>query len=173
MCVDSHAHTLFYRLPLFSTFPCYLLKSNIWGQWNQVRNKYTDKVYIVAESRLSALHNPKEKPKEAVTNRSVSVPKNTNAKNKGPSSGKADNVLDSFEVLQKFSGASLVGMKWEVFPCTTFVFLYQFYTINKINLFIFPFRDSMSFFICVWLRFEIHTVTCSAGMNRYLVTSWS
>ncbi|KAI5387971.1 isoleucine--tRNA ligase, cytoplasmic [Lathyrus oleraceus] len=77
----------------------------------KVRNKYTGKVYIVAESRLSVLHNPKEKPKEAVANSSVSVPKN--AKNKGTSSGKADNVLDSFDVLEKFTGASLVGKKYE------------------------------------------------------------
>ncbi|WJX44971.1 isoleucine--tRNA ligase [Trifolium repens] len=77
----------------------------------KVRNKYTGKVYIVAESRLSTLHNPKEKPKEAVANSTADVPKN--AKNKGSASGKADNVLDSFEVLEKFSGASLVGTKYE------------------------------------------------------------
>lgn len=77
----------------------------------KVRNKYTGKVYIVAESRLSTLYNPKDKPKEAVANSSVSVPKN--AKTKGTSSGKTDNVLDSFDVLEKFSGASLVGMKYE------------------------------------------------------------
>ncbi|XP_058750906.1 isoleucine--tRNA ligase, cytoplasmic-like [Vicia villosa] len=77
----------------------------------KVRNKYTGKVYIVAESRLSVIHNPKDKPKEAVANSSASVPKN--AKNKGTPSGKADNVLDSFDVLEKFTGASLVGKKYE------------------------------------------------------------
>nr|KYP68047.1 Isoleucyl-tRNA synthetase, cytoplasmic [Cajanus cajan] len=50
----------------------------------KVRNKYSGKVYIVAESRLSAIHNPKEKPKEAVVN-----------------------------MLEKFSGTSLVGTKYE------------------------------------------------------------
>lgn len=76
-----------------------------------MRNKYSGKVYVVAESRLSTLHNPKEKPKEAVTNSSVDGPKNTNAKNKGSSDEKAENVLDYFEVLEKLSGSSLVGMK--------------------------------------------------------------
>ncbi|KAK7312173.1 hypothetical protein VNO77_35842 [Canavalia gladiata] len=77
----------------------------------KVRNKYSSKVYIVAESRLSALHNPKEKPKEAVANSAKDVPKN--AKIKGSSGGKTENVLDSFEVLEKVSGASLVGIKYE------------------------------------------------------------
>ncbi|KAL5168854.1 Isoleucine--tRNA ligase, cytoplasmic [Glycine soja] len=79
----------------------------------KVRNKYSGKVYIVAESRLSAIHNPKEKPKEAVVNSSNNVPKNINAKTKGASGGKTENVLDSFEVLEKFSGATLVGTKYE------------------------------------------------------------
>ncbi|XP_057456760.1 isoleucine--tRNA ligase, cytoplasmic [Lotus japonicus] len=77
----------------------------------KVRNKYSGKVYVVAESRLSVLHNPK--PKEAVANNSVDAPKSKNAKVKGSAGGKADNVLDSFEVLEKFSGATLVGKKYE------------------------------------------------------------
>ncbi|KAG4979321.1 hypothetical protein JHK85_033279 [Glycine max] len=79
----------------------------------KVRNKYSGKVYIVAESRLSAIHNPKEKLKETVVNGSNNVPKNANAKTKGASGGKTENVLDSFEVLEKFSGATLVGTKYE------------------------------------------------------------
>ncbi|KAF7827269.1 isoleucine--tRNA ligase, cytoplasmic [Senna tora] len=74
----------------------------------KVRNKFSGKVYIVAESRLSSL--PTEKPKQTVTNGSVDGPK---VKTKGSSSGKTENVLDSFEVLEKLSGASLVGKKYE------------------------------------------------------------
>jgi len=104
-------HTLIFFWLFFLLFSCYL-NSNFWSWWNQVRNKYSGKVYIVAESRLSAIHNPKEKPKEAVVNSSNNVPKNINAKTKGASGGKTENVLDSFEVLEKFSGATLVGTKW-------------------------------------------------------------
>ncbi|KAF7822569.1 isoleucine--tRNA ligase, cytoplasmic [Senna tora] len=74
----------------------------------KVRNKFSGKVYIVGESRLSSL--PTEKPKQTVTNGSVDGPK---VKTKGSSSGKAENVLDSFEILEKLSGASLVGKKYE------------------------------------------------------------
>ncbi|OIV94953.1 hypothetical protein TanjilG_22150 [Lupinus angustifolius] len=77
----------------------------------KVRNKHSGKVYIVAECRLSAL--PKEKPKEAVSNGSVDVPKKGNAKTKESSSGKKENVLDSFDVLEKVLGSSLVGKKYE------------------------------------------------------------
>jgi hypothetical protein len=34
--------------------------------------------------------------------------------------------LDSFEVLEKFSGASLVGTKWAVIPYTAFIFYTSF-----------------------------------------------
>uniref|UniRef100_A0A2N9FJH6 isoleucine--tRNA ligase n=1 Tax=Fagus sylvatica TaxID=28930 RepID=A0A2N9FJH6_FAGSY len=77
----------------------------------KVRNKYSGKVYLVAESRLSAL--PTEKPKQNVSNGSVDDSKKSNPKTKGPSSGKAGNVADSYEVLEKVSGASLVGLKYE------------------------------------------------------------
>ncbi|KAK4268844.1 hypothetical protein QN277_022077 [Acacia crassicarpa] len=77
----------------------------------KVRNKFSGKVYIVAESRLISL--PTEKPKETVTNGSIDGPKKAIAKTKGSSVGKTENVLDSFEVLEKFSGASLVGKKYE------------------------------------------------------------
>lgn len=58
----------------------------------KVRNKNSGKVYVVAESRLSAL--PSDKPKEG----------------KG---GKPDGGADCFQVLEKFHGASLVGKKYE------------------------------------------------------------
>jgi isoleucyl-tRNA synthetase len=77
----------------------------------KVRNKYSGKVYLVAESRLSAL--PTEKPKQNVSNGSVDDSKKSNPKTKGPSSGKAGDVADSYEVLEKVSGASLVGLKYE------------------------------------------------------------
>ncbi|KAB1213335.1 putative isoleucine--tRNA ligase, cytoplasmic [Morella rubra] len=77
----------------------------------QVRNKYSGKVFVVAESRLSAL--PSEKPKPNIANGSVHDSKQSNLKNKGSTGGKAGDVVDSFEVLDKVSGASLVGMKYE------------------------------------------------------------
>jgi isoleucyl-tRNA synthetase len=57
---------------------------------------------------LSAL--PNEKPKESVPNGSVDS-KKLNSKSKGSSGGKKEAVDTSFEVLEKMSGASLVGMK--------------------------------------------------------------
>ncbi|XP_054780469.1 isoleucine--tRNA ligase, cytoplasmic-like [Prosopis cineraria] len=77
----------------------------------KVRNKFSGKVYIVAESRLISL--PMEKPKEIVSYGSIDGPKKAIARTKGSSSGKTENVLDFFEVLEKFSGASLVGKKYE------------------------------------------------------------
>lgn len=74
-----------------------------------MRNKYSGKVFVVAESRLSAL--PSEKPKPNIANGSVHDSKQSNLKNKGSTGGKAGDVVDSFEVLDKVSGASLVGMK--------------------------------------------------------------
>lgn len=64
---------------------------------------------MVAESRLSAL--PSEKPKPNVANGSVNDSKQSNPKTKGSSSGKTGDVVDSYELLEKVSGASLVGMK--------------------------------------------------------------
>ena len=64
---------------------------------------------MVAESRLLAL--PSEKPKPNVANGSVDVSKQSNPKTKGSSSGKTGDVMDSYELLEKVSGASLVGMK--------------------------------------------------------------
>ncbi|CAL8085613.1 unnamed protein product [Prunus armeniaca] len=77
----------------------------------KVRNKYSGKVYVVAESRLSAL--PSDKPKENVANGSVDDSKKLNSKTKGSSGGKKETVDTSYEVLEKVSGASLVGKKYE------------------------------------------------------------
>ncbi|KAJ7954569.1 isoleucine--tRNA ligase, cytoplasmic [Quillaja saponaria] len=77
----------------------------------KVRNKYSGKVYVVAESRLAAL--PNEKPKTKIANGSMDEAKQENPKIKGSSSKKTENVVDSYEVLEKVSGASLVGMKYE------------------------------------------------------------
>ncbi|OMO80371.1 Aminoacyl-tRNA synthetase, class Ia [Corchorus capsularis] len=57
----------------------------------KVRNNYSGKIYVIAESRLSEL--PTEKP--------------------NGDSKKSKSKGDSFEVLDKFSGASLVGKKYE------------------------------------------------------------
>lgn len=73
----------------------------------QVRNKYSGKIYVVAESRLAAL--PSESQKQKTTNGPVDESKKSNPKSKGSGSKKAEDV--SYEILEKFSGASLVGMK--------------------------------------------------------------
>ncbi|XP_039000355.1 isoleucine--tRNA ligase, cytoplasmic-like [Hibiscus syriacus] len=77
----------------------------------KVCNKYSGKIYVVAESRLSEL--PTEKPKSS---NSANVPSGDSkkSKSKGTSGEKTkDSAADSFEVLEKFSGASLVGKKYE------------------------------------------------------------
>ncbi|KAG7578360.1 Aminoacyl-tRNA synthetase class Ia [Arabidopsis thaliana x Arabidopsis arenosa] len=66
----------------------------------KVRNNYTGKVYVVAESRLSSL--PIDKPKAETAGDTKKV--------KG---AKPDNEEDSYQVLEKFNGASLVGKKYE------------------------------------------------------------
>ncbi|KAI6695906.1 hypothetical protein NL676_023616 [Syzygium grande] len=75
----------------------------------KVRNKYSGKIYVVAESRLSAL--PSESQKQKMTNGPVDETKKSNPKSKGSGSKKAEDV--SYEILEKFSGASLVGTKYE------------------------------------------------------------
>ncbi|KAF2322175.1 hypothetical protein GH714_008176 [Hevea brasiliensis] len=62
----------------------------------KVRNKHTGKVYVVAESRLSAL--PVEKPKSSVANGPAGDLKTSNSKSKG---GKSENLMDSYELLEK------------------------------------------------------------------------
>ncbi|XP_048329423.1 isoleucine--tRNA ligase, cytoplasmic [Ziziphus jujuba] len=109
----------------------------------KVSNKYSGKIFVVAESRLSGL--PSLKPKTNVANGSVDTSKKSNSKSKGSSDEKKDNVDDksskskgsvdtskksnskskgssaekkdniddSYEVLERFLGASLVGVKYE------------------------------------------------------------
>lgn len=75
----------------------------------KVRNKFSGKIFVVAESRLSVL--PTEKPKSNVTSGPSSDSKKS--KTKGPSGEKCENLADSFEILERFLGASLVGKKYE------------------------------------------------------------
>lgn len=75
----------------------------------KVRNKHSGKVLVLAESRLSEL--PREKPKQSATNGPVDGSKKS--KTKTSSGGKKESIEDSFEVLEKVTGASLVGMKYE------------------------------------------------------------
>ncbi|KAH7572769.1 hypothetical protein JRO89_XS03G0009900 [Xanthoceras sorbifolium] len=86
----------------------------------KVRNRYTGKIYVVAESRLSSL--PSEKPKSNVANGPAGDSKKSSSKTKGSSGKKgqegesagATENNESFEKLgEAFSGASLVGMKYE------------------------------------------------------------
>lgn len=66
----------------------------------KVRNKVNGKVYVVAESRLSEL--PVEKAKKNVAEKS----------NPKPKSGAKSKESETYEILEKFSGASLVGKKY-------------------------------------------------------------
>ncbi|XVF08373.1 hypothetical protein REPUB_Repub06bG0221000 [Reevesia pubescens] len=88
----------------------------------KVRNKYSGKIYVVAESRLSEL--PTEKPKSSAANGPSGDSKKSKtkgssgdskkSKTKGSSGEKTkDSAVDYYEVLEKFSGASLVGTKYE------------------------------------------------------------
>lgn len=70
----------------------------------KVRNNNSGKVYVVAESRLSSL--PSDKPKTSLTNETAGDTK----KAKG---AKPDSAEDSYQVLEKIDGASLVGKKYE------------------------------------------------------------
>ncbi|XP_027168182.1 isoleucine--tRNA ligase, cytoplasmic [Coffea eugenioides] len=74
----------------------------------KVRNKFNGKIYVVAESRLSEL--PVEKAKKGVPNGPVNDSESTNPKTK--SSGGKGKDLATYEVLEKFSGSSLVGKKY-------------------------------------------------------------
>ncbi|KAG5226440.1 isoleucine--tRNA ligase [Salix suchowensis] len=73
----------------------------------KVRNKYTGKVYVVAECRLSAL--PVEKPK-STANGPAGDSKTSSSKTK---SGKAEKLLDSYDLLEKVKGNELVNKKYE------------------------------------------------------------
>ncbi|KAI5665073.1 hypothetical protein M9H77_24396 [Catharanthus roseus] len=74
----------------------------------KVRNKFSGKIYVVAESRLSEL--PVEKAKKSVQNGPTEDSEKSNPKGKS-SSGKGKEV-ETYEILEKFSGASLVGKKY-------------------------------------------------------------
>lgn len=78
---------------------------------NQVRNKFNGKIYVVAESRLAEL--PVEKAKKVAPNGPAADTQIPNSKTK-PSGGKSQNV-ETYEVLDKFPGSSLVGKKWAIF----------------------------------------------------------
>lgn len=67
------------------------------------------KIFIVAETRLSEL--PVEKAKKGAPNGAVNDSKTVESKSKGSSGGKSKSNTDTYEVLDKFSGASLVGTK--------------------------------------------------------------
>ncbi|KAB5515891.1 hypothetical protein DKX38_026539 [Salix brachista] len=73
----------------------------------KVRNKYTGKVYVVAECRLSAL--PVEKPKSTANGPAGDL-KTSSSKTK---SGKAEKLLDSYDLLEKVKGNELVNKKYE------------------------------------------------------------
>ncbi|KAL3828683.1 hypothetical protein ACJIZ3_017485 [Penstemon smallii] len=68
----------------------------------KVRNKFTGKVYVVAESRLAEL--PVEKAKKSLPD--------GNSNPKAKSSGGKPKNPDTYEILEKFNGASLVGKKY-------------------------------------------------------------
>ncbi|KAJ8755497.1 hypothetical protein K2173_019295 [Erythroxylum novogranatense] len=72
----------------------------------KVRNKYTGRVIVVAESRLSAI--PVEKSKSTVANGSASDSKAS--KSKG---GKTENLMDCYQLLEKVKGSELVQKKYE------------------------------------------------------------
>ncbi|XP_031380711.1 isoleucine--tRNA ligase, cytoplasmic [Punica granatum] len=78
----------------------------------KVRNKYSGKIYVVAESRLSQL--PSEIQKQNVVSGSVGESKAP--KSKGSKNKKSDEI-SAYEVLQKMTGASLVGTKYEPLFC--------------------------------------------------------
>ncbi|CAN4126949.1 unnamed protein product [Withania somnifera] len=74
----------------------------------KVRNKFNGKIYVVAESRLAEL--PVEKAKKVTPNGPAADTQIPNSKTK-PSGGKSQNV-ETYEVVDKFPGSSLVGKKY-------------------------------------------------------------
>ncbi|CAN0926680.1 Isoleucine--tRNA ligase, cytoplasmic [Linum grandiflorum] len=66
----------------------------------KVRNKYSGKVYVIAECLLSSI--PTEKPK-------ASGSKTSSSKTKGT---KTENPMDSYELLEKVKGQELVNKKY-------------------------------------------------------------
>ncbi|CAN1224836.1 Isoleucine--tRNA ligase, cytoplasmic [Linum perenne] len=66
----------------------------------KVRNKYSGKVYVIAECLLSSI--PIEKPKSSDS-------KTSSSKTKG---AKTENPMDSYELLERFKGKELVNKKF-------------------------------------------------------------
>ena len=83
----------------------------------QVKDKSSGAIYIVAESRLSSLPNRKTKTSAGNSAAQESSKSkgaaNGKSENKGTLDGKAKSGLDSetYELLEKITGASLVGKK--------------------------------------------------------------
>lgn len=73
---------------------------------HQVRNKNSGKVYVVAESRFKEL--PSEKSKPTTLNGTIDDSKKSNVKSKP---AKKETVEENYEILEKITGASLVGTK--------------------------------------------------------------
>ncbi|KAF9611943.1 hypothetical protein IFM89_037163 [Coptis chinensis] len=80
----------------------------------KVRDKSSGSVYVVAECRLSQLPNNIKKPKVDALNGPAQDSTMSKAKTKTPSREKLENNPDtgSYGLLQKFSGATLVGTKY-------------------------------------------------------------
>ncbi|PWA54524.1 tRNA synthetase class I (I, L, M and V) family protein [Artemisia annua] len=75
----------------------------------KVKSKSSGKIYIVAESLLSAL--PADQPNKGTPNGAA------DDKTKGSTVGEAKNNAVAYDVLEKFSGSSLVGIKYvPLFP---------------------------------------------------------
>lgn len=74
----------------------------------KVRNKFNGKVFVVAESRLMEL--PVEKAKKGLPDGAGGGSEKSNSKPKS-SGGKTKNV-DTYEILDKYTGASLVGKNY-------------------------------------------------------------
>ncbi|KAL8480646.1 hypothetical protein ACS0TY_027256 [Phlomoides rotata] len=74
----------------------------------KVRNKFNGKVLVIVESRLAEF--PVEKAKKGLVDGAVGGSENSESKPK--SSGGKTKSVDTYEILGKYSGASLVGMKY-------------------------------------------------------------
>lgn len=87
---------------------CFKFLDNLTGIAEQVQDKLTGATYIVAESRMSVL--PSKKSKSDASNGPAQDAKPTS---KGSSKEKVKGGKDtgSYELLEKVSGSSLVGMK--------------------------------------------------------------
>ncbi|KAF9603367.1 hypothetical protein IFM89_035612 [Coptis chinensis] len=80
----------------------------------KVRDKSSGSVYVVAECRLSQLPTNIKKPKADAPNGPAQDSKKSKAKTKTSSNEKVEDKADtgSYELLQKVTGASLVGTKY-------------------------------------------------------------